>query len=264
MMQLEPTGERMVEEHYTGSLADHVIHLMHIATYDFAEEFCAGRRVLDYGCGSGYGSARIARIAQQVQAVDVAEDAVAYAREKYPADNLQFSAIDPGKPLPFGDDSFDTVLSFQVFEHVAETDLYLREVRRVLRPGGTFVLVTPDRTHRLLPLQKPWNRWHLHEYSPAGLARMVRRHFDEVEMLGMGGKREMLDVELQRYRTVRLAALPVTLPIWPDRVRVAGLNAIHRLRGNRTGAPVECPYTVDDVEISETASPSVNIVAVLR
>ena len=100
-MQLEPTGERMITEHYKSSPEDFVIYLLHIATYDFAEQFTRDKRVLDYGCGSGYGSARIAAGAVEVIGVDVADDAVTYAREQFAGDNLHFQAIDPAERLLF-------------------------------------------------------------------------------------------------------------------------------------------------------------------
>jgi SAM-dependent methyltransferase len=263
-MNLEPTGERMIMEHYKSSPEDYVIYLLHIATYRFAEQFTMGKRVLDFGCGSGYGSAQIARTAAHVTAVDVAEDAVGYARAEFARDNLEFRTIDPDAPLPFDDAAFDTVLSFQVFEHVPDPGRYLSEIRRVLAPNGRMVLVTPDRSTRLLPLQRPWNRWHLHEYGKRELASTIARHFEHVDVLGMTAKPEMIDIELRRCNKVKWMTLPFTLPIMPDQWRVAALNAIHRIRGEgvRTGAPREFPYTVDDVRISADAAPSVNLVAV--
>jgi SAM-dependent methyltransferase len=262
-MKLEPTGERMIMEHYKSSPEDYVIYLLHIATYRFAEQFTRGKRVLDFGCGSGYGSAQISQSAAHVTAVDVAEDAIAYARTQFPRDNLEFLAIDPTARLPFEDASFDTVLSFQVFEHVSDTALYLSEIRRVLRPSGQLVLVTPDRSTRLLPLQRPWNRWHLHEYGNRELGRTLTRYFDRVEVLGMTGKPEMIEIELRRCSKVKWMTLPFTLPIMPDGWRVAALNAIHRARGEsaRTGAARDYPFTVDDVVIEAGAKPSVNLVA---
>jgi SAM-dependent methyltransferase len=262
-MKLEPTGERMIMEHYKSSPEDYVIYLLHVATYRFAEQFTHGKRVLDFGCGSGYGSAQIAQTAAHVTAVDVAEDAVAYARTQFRRDNLQFRAIDPTARLPFDDASFDTVLSFQVFEHVLDTAHYLREIRRVLAPQGQLVLVTPDRSTRLLPLQRPWNRWHVHEYGKRELAGTMARYFDRVDVLGMTAKAEMIDIELRRCNKVKWMTLPFTLPIMPDSWRVAALNAIHRLRGEgaRGGEPREYPFTVDDVRIAADAAPSVNLVA---
>ena len=79
-MQLEPTGERMIVDAYQSSPQARLIYLMHVVTYQFAEAFTRDRRVLDFGCGSGYGSAMIACGAREVVGVDVAEEAVAFAR----------------------------------------------------------------------------------------------------------------------------------------------------------------------------------------
>lgn len=265
-MNLEPTGERMILEHYRSSPEDYVIYLLHIATYRFAEQFARGRRVLDYGCGSGYGSSHIARTAGSVEGVDVADDAIEYARGQFPADNLRFSAIDPQAGLPFPDSSFDTVLSFQVFEHVEDTVHYLSEARRVLVPGGTLVLVTPDRSTRLFPFQRPWNRWHLHEYGEDELATLLSNHFSRVDVLGMTARREVLDIELRRCNKLKWLSLPFTLPFLPNTWRVAALNAIHRARGPGVGrgAAREYPFDADDIRIAAGAAPSVNLVAVAR
>lgn len=260
-MQLNPTGERMILEHYRSSPEDYVIYLMHVASYQFAEQFTRGRRVLDYGCGSGYGSAQIARSATHVTAVDMSRDAVAYAMEEFCLHNLDFHVIDRDSSLPFGRSSFDVVLSFQVFEHVLDTEHYLTEIRRVLAPGGKLLLITPDRSTRLLPLQRPWNRWHVHEYSRGELERVLMRHFDRVEILGMTGKPETIGFELRRCNRIKWLMLPFTLPLVPDRLRVAGLNLVHRIRGSRRGIPKEYPFDVADIEISASASPSMNLVA---
>jgi len=59
-MQLEPTGERMIEKFYLDSPSNYLIYLFHIATYNFVLHHVAGKRVLDYGCGSGYGTHHLA------------------------------------------------------------------------------------------------------------------------------------------------------------------------------------------------------------
>lgn len=265
-MKLEPTGERMIVEHYKSSIEDYVIYLMHIATYRFAEPFVKNKRVLDYGCGSGYGSARMAEIASSVDAVDVAEDAIIHAREQFPGKNLNFRSIDPTTPLPYADGSFDTVLSFQVFEHVTNVDHYLSEIRRVLVPGGTLVLVTPDRSTRLLPLQRPWNRWHVKEYSADSLASTMRRTFPEVQMQLMSGRRDVIDVELRRCNKLKWLTLPFTLPFFPDPVRVALLNVVHALRGRpeAQSAPLEFDFDESVIQIGPNLRPSLNLVAVAR
>jgi 2-polyprenyl-3-methyl-5-hydroxy-6-metoxy-1,4-benzoquinol methylase len=228
-IELEPTGERMIMEHYQDSPELYLVHLFHTITYHFAEAFTLDRRVLDYGCGSGYGSAIIAGKARSVTGVDVSAEAIAYAQAHYTLPNLDYRAIAPDQPLPFEAGSFQTVLSFQVIEHVSDPDAYLREIARVLEPGGTLVMATPDRRTRLLPLQRPWNRWHLVEYSGQTLSRLLLRHFPSVEMHTMGGKKAVLDIELRRTRRLRWLSLPFTLPGVPERWRVAGLSAARAL-----------------------------------
>jgi SAM-dependent methyltransferase len=257
------TGERLVEESYQASLEDYVIYLMHLAAYRFAESYTMGKRVLDYGCGTGYGAALLAHTAASVCAVDVAKDAIAFAQAKYSAPNLTFTSIAVDGPVPAQNASFDTVLSFQVIEHIHVPDLYLREARRVLAPDGTLLVVTPDRANRLLPGQRPWNRWHVREFNGRSLEELLRRHFSRVEMQRMSGRPELAQVELRRWRKTKWLTLPLTLPIWPDRVRVGFLNIVHAMRpkGEQHQAARTFPFDLSAIHIAPEAVPSLNLVA---
>jgi len=265
-MPLEVSGERMMVDHYQSSIEDYVIYLEHLAAYRFAARRVADRRVLDYGCGSGYGAAQLAEVAAEVVAVDVSGDAIEYASSRFRRDNLRFLRVDPTGRLPFRDAEFAAVLSFQVFEHIADAAAYLREIARVLEPGGELVLVTPDRTHRLLPLQKPWNRWHVREYDARSLSRIVGGVFAEVSIQQMSGRRDVLDVELRRFRRLKWLTLPATLPCMPDRLRVALLNGLHRLRagGGHQGAPRQFDFGPEVISIGPGLEPSLNLVAIAK
>jgi|CXWL01.1.fsa_nt_gi SAM-dependent methyltransferase len=269
-MQLEPTGERLVEEHYLGSPGNYLIYLFHVIAYDFARRYVAGKEVLDYGCGSGFGTHRLAADCARIVGVDIAPDAVRFAAERYRAPNLTFQVIAPADraPLPFADGSFDTVLSFQVIEHLVDPGLYLAEIRRVLRPGGAAIFATPDRATRLFPGQKPWNQWHVDEFDAAGLEACLAAYFERVEMLHLGGRPEVLGLELRRTRALKWVTLPITLPFVPEVLRQAGLSALKRLSGRsrRAAAPALAvpPFGVEDLEIAPNASPSVNLIAVAQ
>ncbi|HXY41818.1 MAG TPA: class I SAM-dependent methyltransferase [Vicinamibacteria bacterium] len=264
-MALEPTGERMIVEHFQSSLEDYLLYVMHIAGYRFAELHAHGKRILDYGCGSGYGAARLAEAAQQVCGVDVDEEAVAHARLNFGKPNLRFERVGAAERLPYADRAFDTVLSFQVFEHVSDTVHYLSEVRRVLAPQGILLLITPDRRRRLLPLQKPWNRWHVREYDPRTLQRTLSPFFRQVEMLQMSGRREVIDAELRRGRRLKWLCLPATLPFIPERLRFRLLSAPDVLRGKRShAAPRRFDFDESAIDIGPGLEPSLNLVAVAR
>lgn len=265
-MQLEPTSERMVVEHYQSSLQEYLIYLFHQATYDFAETYVRDRRVLDFGCGSGYGSAQMAACAHSLLGVDIASDAIAHARQHYPRNNLRFECISADTVLPFADSSFDTILSFQVFEHVRHPARYLAEIRRLLTADGTLVLATPDRSTRLFRFQKPWNRWHLKEYSERELKDILGRNFDDVQMFRMSGRRELIDTELRRCAKLRLLLLPFTLPFVPDSMRFRALSALRSLSvaPKQDVSPKQFPYDKSDITISANAAPSVNLIAVAR
>lgn len=232
-IQLETTGERVIEDAYQESLGGYVIYLMHLASYRLARPYCTGRRVLDLGCGSGYGAASLAGVAESVVAVDVSGEAVGFASERYKASNLSYEKIDERGPLPFSDGQFDVVLSFQVIEHVSDDAAYVREARRVLNAGGVMIIVTPNRGVRLLPFQKPWNRWHLREYSMAALRRVVEPWLHVSEAYYMGAADQVARVETRRYRLVKWLLLPVTMPFIPESARRWGLDVVHALRSKR-------------------------------
>ncbi|GHS88157.1 hypothetical protein AGMMS50218_11460 [Actinomycetota bacterium] len=267
----EPTTERLTPDEYRSSEGDYLIYVLHAATYDFALPYVRGKTVLDFGCGTGYGTAELAAVAERVVGLDIAAGAVRYAREHFVAPNLSFEPIPPieDEALPFEAGTFDVVVSFQVVEHVGDVDRYLAEIRRVLRPDGVFLCVTPDRTHRLFPGQRPWNEFHVTEYSPDAFAALLRRRFADVEVRGMTARPAVLGAELRRYRRTRLLTYPVTFPGIPDRWRLAGVRAVKRLLGGRSagssapGGPArEFGFGPQDVEVVASARPSVNVVAI--
>lgn len=268
MSELPLSGERVIEGSYRDDPGRYAIYLLHIASYRFAEDFARGKSVLDLGCGSGYGAAMIASVARNVVAVDVSEEAVRFASEHHAASNLSHRVIQPDAPLPFESASFDVVLSFQVIEHVRDDARYVAEALRVLRPGGTLIVITPNRSVRLLPTQRPWNRWHLREYGAPGLARLFPTQDCSVEMRFMQAEGEVGRLELTRYRRLKWLTLPATLPILPDAVRIAALNAMHALDrpGTTTGSASDSSsgFGLDEcaIRIGPDDRDALNLVAV--
>ncbi len=136
--ELEFTGERFTPECVREMAYEHWHR------YAWAAELVDGLDVLDAACGEGYGSCLLAKRAKSVVGVDIGEEAVAHARERYSGDNLRFEQADATN-LPFDDDSFDVAVSFETLEHLEAQETLLAEFRRVLRPDGFLVMSSPDR-----------------------------------------------------------------------------------------------------------------------
>src|SRR5512134_2168349 len=97
----------------------------------------AGKRVLDIGCGIGGLDQVIVELgAAHVTAVDVVEPMIALARRRIADPRIAFEVIQPEQPLPFPDAGFDVVFTKDAWLHVVDKPALLREVHRVLKPGG--------------------------------------------------------------------------------------------------------------------------------
>ena len=109
----------------------------------FVKEICdqvADRRarILDVGCGTGANLVLLSEFGD-VQGVDISPDALAFCRERG-LDNVRLGAAES---LPYEDNEFDLVTAFDVVEHMDDDVAGLREMRRVLRPGGRLLLFVP-------------------------------------------------------------------------------------------------------------------------
>jgi ubiquinone/menaquinone biosynthesis C-methylase UbiE len=174
----EFTGERVIP----GEVNDD-LWAEHIARYAFAARLAAGARVLDIGCGSGYGTAELAQHARSTAGIDVSPDAIAYAQQHYPLPNLTFlTASATAVPLPTA--SFDLVTAFEVIEHLENWQDLLIEARRLLQASGTFLVSTPNKLYyaESRASEGP-NPFHTHEFEFAEFREALGAVFPQVTLL---------------------------------------------------------------------------------
>ncbi|SRR5216684_230883 len=135
----------------------------HIERYAFARKCFTGGRILDFGCGVGYGSEMLTRAGCHVVSVDTSESALTLARQR------------PGKLGTFlrpeqleEDEEFDGAMAFEVLEHLENPEEFLAMMARRARH---LIVSTP-----IVPTMAT-NPHHRHDFTPAEFESMVARHF---------------------------------------------------------------------------------------
>ncbi|MGJ5814186.1 methyltransferase domain-containing protein [Paludibaculum fermentans] len=174
---VEFTGERLVPGQVDQDLLNE-----HMSRYAFAARLARNKRVLDIACGMGYGSFELSKHAARVVGLDVSDEAVNAARDRYQAPNLQFLTA-PAQQIPLDDHSFDLIVAFEVIEHLADWEALLGQAKRLLAPGGQFIVSTPNKlfyaeTRRLAGP----NPFHVHEFEFAEFHSELSRFFPSVTM----------------------------------------------------------------------------------
>lgn len=213
-MSLTFTGERFLPE-----CAGEMIY-EHWHRYLIAQQYVDGLRVLDVASGEGYGSHFLSKRASSVVGVDLSVDAVSHAALRYTAANLKYvaaSCLD----IPEPDASFDVVISFETIEHISEHEAFLREVDRVLAPGGLFVVSSPNRPE-YSDRTGYKNEFHVKELDRGELKALLDHHFPA-----------------QRWFAQRAAFHSMVWPLDEDATRAVALTA-----DGANGFPAELYYLV--------------------
>ncbi|WP_035200304.1 glycosyltransferase [Agrobacterium tumefaciens] len=158
-MTLEFTGERIVPgaENCEPLFADKM-YMEHSARYKLASKFAKGAKILDIGCGVGYGSAILADSdAQSVTAFDLSAEAIEHARAFYARPTISFET---GDATAFSyEDKFDLIVCFELIEHVPDPDKTFECIMSCLAQDGVLVMSTPR------ALEEKRNDFHIHEFA---------------------------------------------------------------------------------------------------
>jgi 2-polyprenyl-3-methyl-5-hydroxy-6-metoxy-1,4-benzoquinol methylase len=206
--QLEDTGERMIPEFHKGKN----MYGAHIGRYQAGLGVVKDKVVLDIACGSGYGTQIMAASASRVYGVDVDEPTIRYAKEHYAADNIEYLVGD-GVAIPLSDHSVDVVVSYETIEHIEDYQTFMKEVKRVLKPGGVLLLSTPNDIE-----YGEGNHYHIHEFEYKELKSLVgqyyKYHEDYFQTLWMYSS--ILSKELQTTEWQNRVQTTSTIPLKPE------------------------------------------------
>jgi len=222
--------ERIIPEHqsWNNQIA------IHIQRYRFAIPYVRGKRVLDAGCGIGYGSKLLADAGPvAVLGVDISRDAIDIAEKQFGHDRLDF-VCDDCQTLARVQGPFDVVVSFEALEHFEDGQSFVSRVAQLLAPGGVFLVSTPNKDFSLRN-----NPYHLREYTPSELRALLQPSFSHVTMLG-------------QHWTAAIAGLhQATSVLWTNPFMRLG-RWLQKLRGTKVQYPLaELVPTESDLVISD-------------
>jgi SAM-dependent methyltransferase len=259
-------------ERRTPGASDHVGDLVqdlfHLFPYHFVAEAASKEaRVLEVGFGEGYGVEVLSEAVAEYVGVEVSEEAVEHASAYLARANVRFLLYD-GARFPFESDSFDVVISFHVLEHLSNPQAFVAEVGRVCRPGGRIVLVTPNAAFRLGSGERPWYRFHVHEFTRDELVHLLSNHFSSFTVTGITGTETM--VALERARVTRARRLSKLDPFGlryrlPERLLLPVRRSLMRAAEGRRAA-VEAPtFSLEDIRrVKADAGDAIHLLAVVE
>lgn len=205
--------------------SDNFVFQRSILAYYKASELVSGD-VLEVGTGMGYGVDVIAPAASTFTTID---KNCPQFENPLPANTTFRQMVVP--KLDFADESFDYVVSFQVIEHIEKDADFVSEVCRVLRPGGKFIVSTPN-----APMSLTRNPWHVREYQAEELKSLLKRNFSDVECMGVDGNERVMEYYEQNRRGVeRITRFDIfdfqhRLPRWVLQIPYDILNRLNRRR----------------------------------
>ncbi|WP_143305894.1 class I SAM-dependent methyltransferase [Chitinophaga vietnamensis] len=189
MIALLKTAERTSH----ASFINNYVFQRHVFAYKMvAHHLLAGRRVLELGCGEGYGMMMLSPATDTYIGLD---------KHSPSQEGLPEQASFRQCQLPYlqhiESNSFDTVICFQVIEHIKNDHALLAEARRVLKPGGTLLLTTPN---KLTSLTR--NPFHIREYRPSEMMALVRQHFPISSVQGVYGNDRVMEYYEENKQSV--------------------------------------------------------------
>jgi ubiquinone/menaquinone biosynthesis C-methylase UbiE len=243
-------------------VSDNPIHQRLFKAYVVAKTYVHGE-VLEVGCGEGRGVSTLLQHATHYTAVDKIGDVIDALQHQYPDSRFLRMNIPPLNGLP--DNSFDSVVSFQVIEHIQDDFLFLKEIHRVLKPGGTALVTTPNRKMSLSR-----NPWHIREYLPEELKSLAAKIFGEVKLMGITGNEKVMKYYDENRKSVgRLTRFDIfdlqhRLPAAVLRLPYEILNRWNRNKLQARDHSLVIDIQHADYEVTEDSATALDLLLVVK
>ncbi len=242
------TAERVSLEPSDNFVLQRSLLAYHYAAKQIAASDKRAEMVLEIGTGTGYGVEIIAPHAKRYISIDKHLPELSAAQL---GENVELvEATVP--PLPFADGTFDYVVSFQVIEHIEADAKFVAEIHRVLKPGGQFIVSTPN-----IKMSLTRNPWHVREYTIMELASLLATQFSHIEQRGVvGNEQVMAYYEKNRQGVERITRFDILdfqhrLPAWMLQIPYDILNRLNRRRLLEQNSQLTQSISMDDYSVVE-------------
>jgi SAM-dependent methyltransferase len=242
--------------------SDNPIHQRLLRAYSLAIPYVNGD-LLELGCGEGRGVELLSPLVTSYLALDKIDEVIQKLKPRFPNVDFKQGVFPPFSDLD--DNSFDTIVSFQVIEHVKKDADFLKEIYRVLKPGGTAVLTTPNIKKTLSR-----NPWHEREYTAQELTDLASKYFDQVEMKGVAGNEKVMAYYEENKKSVEkitrfdIFNLQYRLPNAVLRIPYDILNRMNRNKLNESNSNLVANIIETDYVISDRPDEALDLFLILR
>lgn len=239
------TAERVSDQ----DMSDNFVYQRSVLAYFEASKLISGN-VLEIGFGEGYGMKVLSPNAKNYTAID-----------KHVKDfpNLPSNVKIINQEVPplskFDDETFDFVVSFQVIEHIKNDKLFVKEISRVLKKGGKFIVTTPN-----IEMSLTRNPWHIREYKLDELRKLLSVDFKEVKCNGVDGNDKVSEYyeknkkSVQRIMKYDIFKMQYWLPRWILQIPYDIMNRRNRKKLLNNNSNLVSDIKMEDYFISEATT----------
>lgn len=242
--------------------SDNPIHQRLFKAYVIAKDYVRGE-LLEVGCGEGRGIGLLEPLVDHYTAIDKIEAAINVLKEKHPESTFFVSNIPPFQRLQ--SDEYDSLVSFQVIEHIPNDLFFLQEIHRVLKPGGIALLTTPNRRMSLTR-----NPWHIREYLPEELHTLASGVFREVTIKGIEGNEKVMryyndnKASVRRFTRWDILNLQYRLPAALLRIPYEMLNRWNRNKLQDQNNKLVSDIRHQDYLLTDDAENALDLLLIVR